>query len=91
MVVEQHKETTTTSANATTSAVTIQQSEEAPQTSTLLPVLPTEPTSTLSLEGHESMTDTPSTINQPLELGSSLPAMSEEEILSLLQQFSNTQ
>ena len=66
VIIEQHKETTTTPTNATTSAVTIQQSEEEPQTSTPLPVLPTEP---------HIMTDTPSTINQPetsLGLGQSL-------------------
>ena len=46
-----------------------------PQISTPLPVLPIEPTCTSLLEGHESMTDTPSTINQPetsLGLGQSL-------------------
>ena len=87
VIVQHHKETTTTTTDATASATIIQQSQ-ASQTSTPLPVLTVEPTSTLLLQGHESM---PSTINQPrtsLGLGlnyESLMAESEEEIQSLIE------
>ena len=76
VIVEQHKETTTTT---TTSAAAVQQSEEAPQISTL------KPTFTSSLQGHESVPDTSSTINQPLVM----PAMSGEKFQSPVEQPSN--
>ena len=90
VVVEQHEEVTTTTTDTTASAVTIQQSEEVPQISTPLPVLPIEPTSTSLLQGSESMTDTPSTINQPETLlGLGMVAMSEVEFQSQVEQPSN--
>ena len=60
---KQHQETTTTTATST-NITTIQQSRT-PHICTPLPVLPIEQTYTTSLQGYESLPDTPSTINQP--------------------------
>ena len=61
---EQREETTSTTTNTSISTTTTQQSQ-VPQISTLSPILPIEPTCTTSLQGYESLPDTPSTVNQP--------------------------